>query len=225
MLTDVTWLEKDPEPMNIPFNMPESNWRYQEIEVEDGELSDFSIVALFFITPIALSHSDIITMMPITSEEVYDKCLREIAPCFEDVKGVFVPGKDQPIELNFKHLKDHVKNNVIRLFNNNSLHPFISDLYGAAVNRPDGIINKTVNFKIKSQEIAPIRDNSLDDLWFFLSSTFLKDANKITLIPTNWFYSEDLKYSFSLRYFISKRDNIFLEVDDPSGRVIGLLIY
>ncbi|WP_438498335.1 hypothetical protein [Paenibacillus sp. IHBB 3054] len=197
----------------------------KKITNSDAIPMHLSVLADFFVFP-AIMTENMITSIPLFDKSMYEKCMRDIAPFFSDVLGYFGYNEEMPHMIQFSRPLEGARELYKTKFRNNELHPIVQDLYGSQENRPNGKINKNVQLKV-AQGI--INNNyvkeDFDEVFDFLKSTFFKHRNRFPIIPTNWFYTDALKDSVAINYFNSRSKGVYLIVDDPSGRVIGMDIY
>lgn len=218
------WLEDYNQELEIPLNKQHDEYEYREIRnVFRG--TEMSLLAQFLLTASALGKESLTTVISIPNETVYQKCLREIAPHYASVKGMYDLSFPNflPFEIQFKELYANSMNKINEMYTSGSLNRIVADLFGDVHPRPHGLIHKTIDLKVRTQKISKLELDQVEEfqeVWNFLKAT----SNHISLIPTFWFCTDDLKNSFALRYFCTVSDNVFLYVDDPTQRVIEIEI-
>lgn len=184
-----------------------------------------SALADFFVFP-AIVTENMITSIPIFDKSMYEKCMSDIALFFSNVVGFFGLNEEMPLMIQLSSPLEEAREFYKTKSRNNELHPIVQELYGSQENRPNGRINRNVQLKVLNESIKNnYVSEDFDEVFDFLKNTFFKQGNCFPIIPTYWFYTDELKDSVAIKYFNSKCKVVYLIVDDPTGRTIGMDIY
>ncbi|MGG6312999.1 hypothetical protein [Paenibacillus macerans] len=220
----------------IAYSLPKGEVRRDPIDYNVEQLSKNyscntsvnlkpSVLSQFFVFP-SVMNNNLVTSIPISNKKAYEKCMKDIAPYFVDVKGYFGLNEALPFEIQFCEPLNEIKELFKTLFSKKQLHPIVQDLYGIQAERPFGLINKNIQLKVLKEKENNINfQDDFDEVFEFLESTFFTNRISLSLVPTYWYYSKELKHSVTIKYFNTKCKEVYLIVDDPTGRVIGMDIY
>ncbi|WKB36126.1 hypothetical protein QS257_02345 [Terrilactibacillus sp. S3-3] len=113
----------------------------------------------------------------------------------------------------------------MKKYYSNALNPIISGFYGDLHDPPHGVINQTLTCQVDSRMIPKLNTDEVEkfkEVWEFLRETYLRCYGCIDITPTYWWGTDQLKENIALRYLCTVSDRVFLFIDEPTKRVIGL---
>lgn len=186
----------------------------------DQSPTEMNDLALFFLAASVMLEESMMVPLYARSEMAQKMIFEHIAPHFHDVKVVYVEEEIEVIQMQF------VKAESVALFNNSSsgLITVLKDLY------------RTTDMGVwragKKRSIAyyAVQKERFDhqtcwvspDLQRFITEAYLERNETLTLIPTGWQFTEDLKQSYFLHFITSFVPVVALLVDEDSNEVISL---
>ncbi|MDF2565604.1 MAG: hypothetical protein K0Q53_1999 [Massilibacillus sp.] len=226
-MLDFEWLKIYRQDLEILSKEQPKNIDIKEIFV-GNKLKYLTRLAQFFVTQEAITGEDFITTIPISSSDSYERVINEIAPCYNFVRGIYEFGEGNiPYEIQLEHLNNQTKNGVDRMIYEQSLNLIIKDLYVDRHSIAHGFTNRTVTYRVDTTKVNKLsleQTNELTDVWNFLCSTFLQNYGYIDIRPSYWLCEENLIKNRAFRYLCTISENVYLFVDDPTQRVIGINI-
>jgi hypothetical protein len=206
-----------------PIDTREINFMNLVSEVK--YIEEISPLVQFILLPAALD-KNMVTTIPTSDFDLYEECMDKISPFFSSVKGIVTNATPYPNKIQFRHILESPKEKIIKMISENTLHPIVSDLYGdLTTSRPEGVINVTKSYKLVPEKIGMYDDLGFEEAWEFLMRTYIKNYHVLSIVPTNWYLTDELKNSAALKFFNSVSDDVYLFVDHPTKRVIGIDIF
>jgi hypothetical protein len=168
-------------------------------------------------------NNETLTIIPIKNKKTLDLVLTEITPHYSEVRKIIINNKVE--EINLKDLKDESKK-IFEKLSSDGIYPVIPDLYrDNKISRIRGSQSNIKFFSLVYEKITPLNiEGTVIVEKFFKDSFFAKD-NFVSLTPTGWYLTNELKNSVTLRSFCTFATQIVLTVDLYDNSVLRLDIY
>ncbi|AHF11494.1 MULTISPECIES: hypothetical protein [Dehalobacter] len=192
-----------------------------DLAINQNEVPEsFSPFCQFFLGPTAAGILNLYTSIPVPDEEICQYVLTELAPHYEKVQAI--KSKQGEIRtLIFRQVKPDSAQLMQLLFKNSNLEPTILDLYLDNPAYPDPPTEGSLCYKVNPEMIKPINCPSFDSTWDLLLRCYARER-KICLTPYGWTYTDKLRESIAIRYFIKKCDDIILIKNKKNNQIIGI---
>ncbi|MBP1993022.1 hypothetical protein [Paenibacillus eucommiae] len=208
--------------------------KYEDLNINSLDIleasSNFlSPIAQYFIAPFIFYEieNELTINIALHDIDLHGDAMKQIICHFESLQ--IVTSKKIPIEARLNNLKAASKEAFLSLMNQKKINPFVLDFYHyygryvASGDFKEVKLNRTCVEPLSKDSVEPHQIKEFEEIWDFLK-LMSHDKTYVSLSP-KWLFSDNLINSICVQFFSFTCKEIYLSVDNPSSRVLGVYLY
>ncbi|OXS61423.1 hypothetical protein B0G93_10676 [Bacillus sp. V-88] len=226
----MNWIEKDIDVTSTDHEVfpHEHNFSIENFKVEETSNTISTVGQLLTANHVLYDIPTLMTPIPITSQAIEEVAINEVAIHFDNIQKIYVNNQLDRIQL--RELKESSRRLFMDMLKENSIHPFVKELYFLKKREPleDRYINisrcEKIRYKVLKQRVPRSSIKVPEEIINFVKDTFCNREKVFTILPIGWKLSDKLLELEALKLLSEVSDSLFIQVDADSNKVLYLEI-